>query len=162
VSSFLDALRAYGPAAGEAERLMLFGQFVGTWNADVVYQPLVGPWQQTQAEWIWGWTLQGRAVQDVYIVPPRAEQARGAPCRVYGTTVRLYDPSIDAWRITWHSPTGGLQTSFVARPVGDEIVLEATDSDTRWIFSEVEESSFRWRAEEADVVVQTMDVRRIA
>ena len=92
MSSFLDALRAYGPAAGE--RLMLFGQFVGVW--------------------------------------------------------------------AWHSPTGGLQTSFVARAVGDEIVLEATDSDTHWIFSEVEESSFRWRAEEAGDIVQTMDVRRIA
>jgi hypothetical protein len=33
VTSFLDALRAYGPAAGEAERLMLFGQFVGAWTA---------------------------------------------------------------------------------------------------------------------------------
>src|SRR5207249_307401 len=67
VSSFLDALRAYGPAAGEAERLMLFGQFVGTWSADVVYQPLVGAWEEARAEWLWGWTLQGRAVQDVYI-----------------------------------------------------------------------------------------------
>jgi hypothetical protein len=51
--------------------------------------------------------------------------------------------------------------SFVARPVGDEIVLEAKDGVTRWI-SEVDESSFRWRAEEAGDVVQTMDVRRIA
>jgi hypothetical protein len=130
---------------------MLFGQFVGAWEADVVYAPSEGEREEVQALWDWGWILRGMAVQDVYVVPSR----------VCGTTVRLYDPAIDAWRIVWHSATGGTQTSFVGRQRGDEIVLEATDSDTRWIFSDVEPASYHWRAEEAGEVVQTMEVRRI-
>ncbi len=52
-------------------------------------------------EWHFGWALEGRAVQDVWIVPPRGELRRGdaaANVNSYGTTLRVYDPDIDAWR----------------------------------------------------------------
>jgi len=41
-----------------------------------------------------GWVLQGRAIQDVWIFP-------GA---FYGTTLRVYDPGLDAWHILWSDP----------------------------------------------------------
>src|SRR2546425_5180290 len=49
-------------------------------------------------------SLEGRAVQDVWIVPSRsARQAPGvsAPGILYGTTLRVYDPRSDLWHIIW-------------------------------------------------------------
>ena len=58
-------------------------------------------------EWHFGWALEGRAIQDVWIVPPRGELRHGdaaANVNSYGTTLRVYDPDIDAWRIQWTDP----------------------------------------------------------
>ena len=63
----------------------------------------------------------------------------------------------------------GLVLPFVARPIGDEIVLEgrfAEGAVTRWMFSDVEPGSFRWRAVESTddgstwTLVQEMAARR--
>jgi len=145
----LEGLVAGGPAADRADKLMLFGQFVGDWEADfTVYGP-DGAVGAEKAEWHFAWVLEGRAVQDVWIVPRRSE--RGKASRVpsdYGTALRLYDPQIDAWRVVWASPVHGDLLTFVAREVGEEIVLEGTDADgspMRWIFSDITPASFRWR-----------------
>ncbi len=142
-------LAADGPAEDLADKLMLFGQFVGDWDVDfTVYGP-EGAAHTEKAEWHFGWVLEGRAVQDVWIVPRRGERERAGPVKSdYGTTIRFYDPSIDAWRVVYVSPLQGDVLTFVAREVGDEIVLEGRDAEgapMRWIFSEITEQSFRWR-----------------
>ncbi|MDQ3919830.1 MAG: hypothetical protein M3348_15285 [Acidobacteriota bacterium] len=143
------ALAADGPAADRDGEMMLFGQFVGDWDVDfTVYGP-DGTRQTEKAEWHFGWVLEGRAVQDVWIVPRRGERDKASPVpRDYGTTIRFYDPAIDAWRVVYASPVHGDLLTFVARRVGDEIVLEGRDpegSPMRWIFSEITGKSFRWR-----------------
>ena len=142
-------LSADGPAADRADKLMLFGQFVGDWDVDfTVYGP-EGAQQTEKAEWHFGWVLEGRAIQDVWIVPRRGERDRSSPVRSdYGTTIRFYDPAIDAWRVVYASPMHGDLLTFVARQVGEEIVLEGRDPDgspMRWVFSEITKQSFRWR-----------------
>jgi hypothetical protein len=145
----LDAA-AEGPAGPHADELMLFGQFVGLWDVDVRYYPEDGTTNAHRGEWSWGWILGGRAIQDVYTVPPRTEQEReGIEPLVHGTTVRIYDPSLDAWHIVWASPLAGVALNFVARKRGDEIVLEGSTDDgslLHWIFSDIGPSSYRWRA----------------
>lgn len=142
-------LAAAGPAEDRADKLMLFGQFVGDWDVDfTVYGP-EGAEQTEKAEWHFGWVLEGRAVQDVWIVPRRSERDKTSPVKSdYGTAIRFYDIEIDAWRVVYVSPMQGDVLTFVAREVGDEIVLEGRDlegSPMRWIFSEIAEQSFRWR-----------------
>jgi hypothetical protein len=69
-----------------------------------------------------------------------------------GTTVRFYDPKIDAWHSVWISPTQGVVKTFVARQVDDEIVLEGKTAEgypVKWIFSEITPDSFRWHSEES-------------
>jgi len=48
-----------------------------------------------------GWALEGRAVQDVWIMPGIAERTSGSDRtnNMYGTTLRVWDSSIEAWRI---------------------------------------------------------------
>ena len=91
VHSMLQALQAEGPHPDHAEELALFGQFVGAWAVDNAYFHADGGEERYEAEWRFGWTLDGRAVQDVLFSPP-ASKADGA--RVHsqhiGTTVRLF------------------------------------------------------------------------
>jgi hypothetical protein len=147
----IEALQASGPAPVNAEKLMQFGRFVGSWSLDVIYYDEAGGIRRrTPGEWHFGWVLEGRAVQDVWIIPPRDRRVAGEPpSGEYGTSLRHYDPDLDAWRSTWHGPVNRITWPFIARQIGDEMTLERTDEagDTvRWIFSRIGSDSFHWRA----------------
>jgi hypothetical protein len=149
-SPLADALHADGPnPVGEAE-LMQFGRFVGSWDLDVVYYDEEGKVRRrTPGEWHFGWVLEGRAIQDVWIVPPRRDRPRvGPPPGEYGMTLRFYDAAIGAWRSTWHGPVNGIVWPFIARATGDEMVLErrADGMIERWIFGSIEPDAFHWRS----------------
>ncbi|HLE68602.1 MAG TPA: hypothetical protein VJH87_02880 [Vicinamibacteria bacterium] len=68
--------------------------------------------------------------------------------------MRTYDPSIEAWRITWINPVRHVQNQLVGKKVGDEIVQEGLDENGslsfRWCFREITENSFRWTGEESN------------
>jgi hypothetical protein len=148
---FAEALIAESADSAHAAELELFGQFVGEWEAEITYYKNGDPSPSVPGEWLWGWTLEGRAVQDVFIVPSRSEQYRtGSGPSVYGTTLRQFDPNLGAWRVVWSSPLTGLQMPFIARKVGGEIVLEATTEDgelVHWTFSNITADAYNWRAE---------------
>lgn len=148
--AMLDALHAPGPSQANARELMLFGQFVGSWALDVIYyNPDGSIKRQTPGEWHFGWALEGRAIEDVWMVPPRSQRAGGPqPEGEYGVTLRFYDPSIQAWRSTWHGPVNGYVLPFIAKQMGEEIVLERTENGetTRWIFGRIQPEAFHWRA----------------
>jgi hypothetical protein len=142
-----DALLADGPDPEHAEALMLFGRFVGAWECDWVGYDWDGETTTERGEWIFGWVLEGRAVQDVWIIPGRSRRdgAEGE----YGTTIRFYDPLLGAWLVTWNGPVGRARRTLVARPAGDAIVQDGQTEEgypLRWTFSEIEEDSFTWRS----------------
>ena len=143
---FLGLLFSDGAAPKYKDQLMLFGQFVGDWEFDgVAYQP-DGARSTDKGEIHFAWVLQGRAIQDLWI---EREVSDNRP-KVYGSTMRLYDPGIDAWRITWMEPGYGVVTSLIGRKIGEEIVLEGKDREgktIRWIFSQIKPNSFRWHGE---------------
>lgn len=145
----LEGLIATGPSNEHTDKLMLFGQFVGNWEADFTVHNPDGTTQTEKAEWQWGWILEGRAIQDVWIVPRRVDRARSKFNRYdYGTAIRSYDPKLDLWRIVWVSPPNKELMTFVAQQIGNEIVLEGVGMDgapMRWIFSEVTVNSYHWR-----------------
>lgn len=165
-----DALLADGPHREHESELMLFGQFVGSWDIDWRGRnDEDGTWMQARGEWHFAWVLEGRAVQDVWIVPSRAERALGDLRKgEYGTTLRFYDPSNCEWSVTWHGPVYGNVRVFAARQEGDEIVLRGNDHDdraVRWIFSDITDDAFRWRSlrlenDDSWVMREEMRVRR--
>jgi hypothetical protein len=168
--AMLAALGAEGPHPALAEQLQLFGQFVGSWDVDIVYHRPDGTRQELAGEWHFGWELEGRAIQDVWIAPRRELRGRpGVELGDYGATLRFYDPALGAWRSTWIGPYKGYVMPFIARPVGAEIVLEgsfAPGQTTRWIFSDITQDAFHWRHVDllspstAEVLRQTMEARR--
>jgi hypothetical protein len=95
-----------------------------------------------------GWVLEGRAIQDVWISPPRDIRKSASTTRnTYGTTLRAYDPQIDAWHILWINPITQTYNTMIGRKVGEEIIQEYRDEDgtlNQWIFSEITPKSFHW------------------
>lgn len=168
LSSFLGAFGADAPDPESAERLMLFGQFVGSWDLDVTTFDADGNATAVEGEWHFGWALAGRAVADVWICPRR--DADGTSPGEHGVSIRFYDELLGAWRSTWIGPQNRLVRPFVARAVDDRIVLEGSFEPgvtTRWSFSDITPSTFRWRNEESRdgqtwTLIQTFDARRAA
>ena len=151
-SSMIEALAANQPFDALAERLRLFGQFIGSWDVEVLNYKPDGSAQRVEAEWHFGWVLEGRAIQDVWIAPRRELRSTESSPGDYGATLRFYDPKIDAWRSTWVGPVKGYVLLFIARQVGDEIVLEGNHEggvSRKWIFSEITSESFSWRSIES-------------
>ena len=74
--------------------------------------------------------LEGRAIQDVWILP-------GV---FYGTTLRVYDPALDAWHILWSDPLKQYYMRQIGRARGNDIVQEGKTDDgvaARWSFTEI-------------------------
>jgi hypothetical protein len=155
-SAFLEALGADGPAADRAGKMDLYGRFVGSWELDVMQIADDGTKRRRPGEWHFGWALEGRAIQDVWIVPPRGEARDGdaaANANSYGTTLRVYDPDIDVWRIQWTDPVTRNFLGMIGRAEGDNIVQLGTRPDgrmARWSFSDIMPDSFLWRGELSD------------
>ena len=147
-----EVLVAAGPLPEDAEGLALFGQFVGSWDAETTFFHPDGSIRvERRGEWHFGWILEGRAIQDVLFSPPLDEILAGSPAAEYGTTVRLYDASTDTWQVTWHAPVARKTVSLVGRAVGNEIVLEGRQPrgrPCRWVFSEITADAFVWRGYE--------------
>ena len=146
----IEGLPAHGPAPEYKEKLELFGKFVGDWDIlECKYLQDDGKWSNDRGEIHWRWILEGKAVQDVWSIIDKETQ-RVIPG---GTTVRFYDPKIDAWRSTWISPDQGVVNTFIGRNVGEEIVLDLVNHEEdrldRWIFSEITPTTFRWRGEQS-------------
>jgi len=93
--------------------------------------------------------LQGRAVQDTWIAPPRAQREGSTLKRqTYGTTLRVFHSDIEAWRAVWLNPVAGKRIDLIGRRVGDDIVQFCLDAERpeKWVFSQITECSFVWRA----------------
>ncbi len=129
-SSLVDALHSNDPAADRADKLKLYGWLIGRWTFDATVYRDDGTQHQGQGEIHFGWVLEGRAIQDVWILP-------GV---FYGTTLRVYDPGIDAWHILWSDPLRQVYTRQIGCAQGNDIVQlgknDAGDA-VRWSFTKI-------------------------
>ncbi|NRQ32196.1 hypothetical protein HII36_10160 [Nonomuraea sp. NN258] len=160
--SLSEVLFSEGPRPEAARELAFFGRLVGSWHVAVTNHHEDGD-EELTGEWHFGWVLDGRAVQDVWLAPTRAERARtGDRSGEWGATLRFYDERSRRIRSTWIGPGRGWVMPFVAREQGAEMVLEGVFDEvhTRWIFSDVERDTFRWRAAESADGGRTWRVRQ--
>jgi hypothetical protein len=156
--SFIEALHADGPARDRADKLALYGQFVGRWDSEIITHAPGGATHHGRGEIHFGWVLEGRAIQDVWMIPRRGDRRPDAPQlpiagNWYGSTMRVYDPHIDAWHILWTDPATMTIRRQIGRAHGAEIVQEGkleTGGRSRWRFTEITPSSFHWLGEESE------------
>jgi hypothetical protein len=146
-------LASPGRAADIPESADIYGWLVGSWELDIRrYSGIDVTGKGLKAEAHFGWALEGRAIQDVWIMPRIADRNRKLEknMNMYGTTLRVWDPSIQAWQITWTNPAGDHHERQIGRRVGQDVVQIGTRPDgtpTRWIFSEITADSFHWTGE---------------
>lgn len=96
--------------------MALYGWLIGDWEMDATVFADDGTEHTGRGEIHFGWVLQGRAIQDVWILPGF----------FYGTTLRVYDPGLDAWHILWSDPLKQLYTRQIGQARGKDIVQERT------------------------------------
>lgn len=140
----LDLVKSTGPFEEYFDKLMLYGQFVGSWDVESTWYDQEGITRKDKGEWHFQWILGGYGIQDVLFVV-------GAPPYKFGTTIRCYDKNIDAWHITWMQPFEGEFVTLLGHKVGNKIIQEGAGTDPhrleRWIFDNIRPVSFSWIGE---------------
>ncbi len=150
---FYSALSAMGRSHEIPETLDVYGWLVGDWELDVLhYWGIDVAAQGMKGEVHAGWVLEGRVIQDVWIMPSRSERTAkmDKKMNMYGTTIRAWDPTINAWRIMWINPAGDHYEQQLGRKSGKDIVQIGARPDgtpTRWTFAEITPDSFHWLGE---------------
>jgi hypothetical protein len=125
-----------------------YGWLVGSWDLEVLHYAAVDVAP-----------LHIRGIQDVWIMPRVSERNANLAKtnNMYGTTLRIWDESIQAWRIRWINPVTNHYEQQTGRRVGprkdDDIVQVGARMDgtaTRWRFTEITPDSFHWIGESLD------------
>ncbi len=152
ITDFLSVLSAAGRSPEIPESADIYGWLIGSWELEVFDAREDDNVRRSNGEVHFGWVLEGRAVQDVWIMPRIADriQGMGTDGNRYGTTLRVWDPKMEAWRATWINPVTGRRDELVGRRVGNDIIQIGTHEDgrpIRWNFTEVTNDSFRWTGE---------------
>lgn len=138
--ALVRSLHASGPATEHAGKLALYAFLIGRWQADAILHPEGGVTRRLPGEIHAGWVLDGRAIQDVWILPGI----------FHGTTLRIYNPAMDAWHIHWLDPVTQSYPSMIGRAHGADIVQEGKNQNgvaIRWRFTNITLESFHWLGE---------------
>ena len=155
-SPFLAALGSEAPPADRAKDMALYGWLVGSWEMETIHRRNDGAIEKSTGEIHFGWVLEGRAIQDLWIRPKRP-----APSTMYGTTLRIFDPGLGGWHIIWSDPLNQDYARQIGRAEGKDIVQIGEDSrglHARWRFTEITADSFHWIGEERSAEINPWQV----
>jgi len=149
---FHHLLAASGRSPEIPDASDVYGWLVGSWELDVYRYVVDVADRHIKGEVHAGWVLEGRAVQDVWIMPRVSDRPsyQDRVTNMYGTTLRIWDPAIQAWRIIWRNPVTGHSEEQIGRRNGNDIVQVGARADgtpTRWMFTEITRDSFHWTGE---------------
>ena len=145
----ITALPSLGPHRSLGEEARLFDRLVGTWDCDYSFHAQDGTVSHSSGELKFGWIIDGRALQDIWIGYPKDGSKDE---RSIGTSVRFFDTKAKIWRVVWVAPANGLLITLQGGAEGSRIVLRGQDSDgssLRWSFNDIQADSFVWRGEKS-------------
>lgn len=145
VPSFAEALVAPGPTPEYPGRMRRFGQLVGAWAATGSrLDEATGEWTGREFTWIVDFVLDGRAVQDVEVVP---SDSHPSGFETVATALRVYDPYAGVWRVSYFSPASGEYCHLVATPHRNAMRQDGTGTDgrpIRWNFASITPDAYAW------------------
>ena len=143
----IGALVASGPHASLGDQAKVLKQLVGTW--DVEYRDILkdGREQHRTGQFIMAWVLDGRAIEDVWIVDP----SEGRPEREVYAAIQYFDAKSNSWPTVFIDPEHGSTAKFTGGATLDgRMVLQTSDlgrPQNRWSFNATGPDSFVFRDE---------------
>jgi hypothetical protein len=155
LQDMFDALVARGPALLVAEHAGDFAKLIGSWKVEIHDVETDGVKRVNEGEWHFGWALEGRAIQDVLIVPSRKDRraaAHGKGNR-YLTSLRVFDSLTRIWRVFTIDPVSNTYLALTARQEDGRVVQEGADvsgNEFRLSLFDFVSNAFRMREERTD------------
>lgn len=144
----VSVLAAPGPHASLGEHARTWDRFVGTWDCDFGFHLDDGTVRHSPGELEFGWVLDGRALQDLWILYPE----HGEKERSIGTSIRFFDERSGTWRVVFVHPQSGAVRTVQGGWEGGRILLKGQNADgsmVRWSFNDIRDDSFTWRGEKS-------------
>ena len=131
----IGALASSGPHVSLVDQAKALEKLVGTW--DVEYRDILkdGREQRRNGQFIVAWTLDGRAIEDVWIVEP----SEGRPEREVYTAIQYFDSKTRTWPMVFIDPEHGSTAKFTGGATLDgRMILQTSDlgrPQNRWSFT---------------------------
>jgi hypothetical protein len=144
----VSVLAAARPHPSLGDQAWVWDRFVGTWDCDFGFHLDDGSVRRAAGELTFGWVMDGRAIQDIWISYPKD----GSKERNIGTSIRFFDDNSKTWRVVFVSPAYGALLTVQGGVEGNRIVLRGTDDEgaaLRWSFNDIQADSFVWRGEKS-------------
>ena len=139
------AATAANPSLGDQAKVL--SRLVGTWDVEYTDFMKDGTTLHRTGEFMVGWIMDGRALQDLWIVDPWGKHKD----REVYTDVDYFDAKSRTWHAIFVDPQDGSVARFTASDLGsNRLVLESKEidaGDTRWSFNDIHLNSFIWRDE---------------
>jgi hypothetical protein len=145
--AMLNVLAASGPNPSLGDEAKVFDRFIGTWDCDYTFYTADGKITHDSGELLFGWVLDGLAVQDIWITYPK----NAGEQRDIGTSVRYFDKKSKTWQVVFVNPVQG-DITLHGGMEGDRIVLRGINDKglhVRWSFNDLKPNSFTWRGEKS-------------
>jgi hypothetical protein len=143
----VTALQAEGPHPSLGSQANVFGRFVGTWDGEYTEFSKDGTATRSSGQWIFGWVMDGRAIQDLFIIHPSAEHQEG----FVGTSLRYYDPKSGTWCVAFIDPENGAVETLTGGAVGDDRIVLLSEGkyakQRRWSLNDIRPDSWVFRDE---------------
>lgn len=144
-SEFTEALLSAEKSPMIPDEYDIFGKFCGSWKFKGDFMTGSGEIQTSEGEWLFSRILNGTAIQDVFIWPPRDQRRSDDVCGEYASSIFAYDPLSKKWDVTWVNT--GATVRLKAEKIGGNIIMtEITEKKMQWIFSDITDVSFIWQS----------------
>jgi hypothetical protein len=140
-------LQAAGPHPSLGDAVKVFDRLAGTWDGEYNTFSKDGKTTRSLGEWTFGWVLDGRAMQDLFIINPSVTLKE----RYVGVSLRYFDPKSQTWSVTFIDPENNVVETLTGGAVGDDrIVLSSQGADgkqRRWSLVDIQRDSWVFRDE---------------
>lgn len=148
---FLNALHSTTPSHEHDDRDLLYDFAIGSWDALAIDYTPEGT-LSTEGEVHFQWVLDGRAIQDIWIVPKRSlrKESDSKIGNRYGTSLRMFDQKENCWKIYWMNPVTGFFCVLMGGREGENVIQTGTDNAgnlIKWSFKKIHPKSFHWVGE---------------
>lgn len=122
-----------------------FAPLIGDWNFDY-YDGYDAPKvRHAKGEWIFRRILEGAGIEDIFICPSRAtRETNPQPDSEYGVAIRMFNAKKNCYDMVYTTAGYMTRLTFV-KEEGKLIGTLNDDKNSKWVFSEITDTTFRWQ-----------------